>query len=202
MTVSMPNIFSSRTTFWKHKAGTFGSPEFKESRMKDKEKREPFYNQIEKYIVVAMFLVMTVIIAVNVFTRFIFNFTLSWGEQLARLLLVWISFAGISWAGKLNAHMRVTALSLAFKKNPKIFEAVYFLGDVVAAAYGIYMSCEIFKVMNLVRTQGQVLSALPAVPKWVMYLAGVLGMAGMSIRIIQRRAGELAAAGRKRREEA
>ncbi|MCC8025585.1 MAG: TRAP transporter small permease [Clostridium sp.] len=170
--------------------------------MKDKEKREPFYNQIEKYIVVAMFLVMTVIIAVNVFTRFIFNFTLSWGEQLARLLLVWISFAGISWAGKLNAHMRVTALSLAFKKNPKIFEAVYFLGDVVAAAYGIYMSCEIFKVMNLVRTQGQVLSALPAVPKWVMYLAGVLGMAGMSIRIIQRRAGELAAAGRKRREEA
>ncbi len=98
--------------------------------------------------------------------------------------------------------MRVTALSLAFKKNPKIFEAVYFLGDVVAAAYGIYMSCEIFKVMNLVRTQGQVLSALPAVPKWVMYLAGVLGMAGMSIRIIQRRAGELAAAGRKRREEA
>lgn len=67
-----------------------------------------------------MFLVMTVIIALNVVTRFVFNFTLSWGEQLARLLLVWTSFAGISWAGKINAHMRVTALSLAFKKNPKI----------------------------------------------------------------------------------
>lgn len=38
--------------------------------------------------------------------------------------------------------------------------------------------------------QGQVLSALPLVPKWIMYLAGVLGMAGMSIRIIQRRVGE------------
>ena len=59
--------------------------------MEQTEKKEPFYNQIEKYIIVCMFLVMTVIIALNVVTRFVFNFTLSWGEQLARLLLVWTS---------------------------------------------------------------------------------------------------------------
>lgn len=122
--------------------------------------------------------------------RFVFNFTLSWGEQLARLLLVWTSFAGISWAGMINAHMRVTALSLAFKKNPKIFEIIYLLGDIVAVIYGFYLSWQIFGVMILVKNQGQVLSALPLVPKWIMYLAGVLGMAGMSIRIIQRRVGE------------
>ena len=161
--------------------------------MEQTEKKEPFYNQIEKYIIVCMFLVMTVIIV----TRFVFNFTLSWGEQLARLLLVWTSFAGISWAGKINAHMRVTALSLAFKKNPKIFEAVYLAGDVIAAGYGIYMSYEIFQLMNLIRNQGQVLSALPFVPKWIMYLAGVLGMAGMSIRIIQRRVGEFMNTGKE-----
>ena len=83
--------------------------------MEENRKKVPFYNQIEKYMIVSMFLVMTVIIALNVVTRFVFNFTLSWGEQLARLLLVWTSFAGISWAGMINAHMRVTALSLAFK---------------------------------------------------------------------------------------
>ena len=51
----------------------------------EEKKKEPFYNKIEMYLIVAMFLVMTVIIAVNVVTRFVFNFTLSWGEQLARL---------------------------------------------------------------------------------------------------------------------
>ena len=158
--------------------------------MEENRKRVPFYNQIEKYMIVSMFLVMTVIIALNVVTRFVFNFTLSWGEQLARLLLVWTSFAGISWAGMINAHMRVTALSLAFKKNPKIFEIIYLLGDIVAVIYGFYLSWQIFGVMILVKNQGQVLSALPLVPKWIMYLAGVLGMAGMSIRIIQRRVGE------------
>lgn len=158
--------------------------------MEENRKKVPFYNQIEKYMIVSMFLVMTVIIALNVVTRFLFNFTLSWGEQLARLLLVWTSFAGISWAGMINAHMRVTALSLAFKKNPKIFEIIYLLGDIVAVIYGFYLSWQIFGVMILVKNQGQVLSALPLVPKWIMYLAGVLGMAGMSIRIIQRRVGE------------
>ena len=158
--------------------------------MEENRKKVPFYNQIEKYMIVSMFLVMTVIIALNVVTRFVFNFTLSWGEQLARLLLVWTSFAGISWAGMINAHMRVTALSLAFKKNPKIFELIYLLGDIVAVIYGFYLSWQIFGVMILVKNQGQVLSALPLVPKWIMYLAGVLGMAGMSIRIIQRRVGE------------
>ena len=158
--------------------------------MEENRKKVPFYNQIEKYMIVSMFLVMTVIIALNVVTRFVFNFTLSWGEQLARLLLVWTSFAGISWAGMINAHMRVTALSLAIKKNPKLFEIIYLLGDIVAVIYGFYLSWQIFGVMILVKNQGQVLSALPLVPKWIMYLAGVLGMAGMSIRIIQRRVGE------------
>ena len=158
--------------------------------MEENRKKVPFYNQIEKYMIVSMFLVMTVIIALNVVTRFVFNFTLSWGEQLARLLLVWTSFAGISWAGMINAHMHVTASSLMFKKNPKIFETIYFLGDIVAVIYGFYLSWQIFGVMMLVKNQGQVLSALPLVPKWIMYLAGVLGMAGMSIRIIQRRVGE------------
>lgn len=60
----------------------------------------------------------------------------------------------------------------------------------MAVIYGFYLSWQIFGVMMLVKNQGQVLSALPLVPKWIMYLAGVLGMAGMSIRIIQRRVGE------------
>ena len=47
--------------------------------MEENRKKVPFYNQIEKYMIVSMFLVMTVIIALNVVTRFVFNFTLSWG---------------------------------------------------------------------------------------------------------------------------
>ena len=71
----------------------------------------------------------------------------------------------------------------------------------MAACDGFYLSYEIFQLMSMVKAQGQVLSALPFVPKWIMYLAGVLGMAGMSIRIIQRRSRELIGKASNRKEE-
>jgi len=148
---------------------------------------QALHNQIERFIVIGLFILMTVITAMTVFTRFFFNFTLSWAEQMARVMLVWISFAGISWAGSINVHMRVTAVSLLAKKHPWIFEAFLVFGDIVTALYSFYLTYRIFLFMNMVRIQGQVMSAIPWMPKWIMYLAGVLGMLGLGLRIIQRR---------------
>lgn len=150
-------------------------------------KKERFYNNIERWVIVSFLIVMTVILTVNIITRFFFSYTFSWSEQLTRLMLVWISFAGISWAGKIDAHMRVTAISLALSKHKKLMDGVLFFGDMVAAAYGFYMSYKIFGIMVQVMNQGQVFSAMTFMPKWLMYLAGVLGMAGLGARILQRR---------------
>lgn len=147
-----------------------------------------FYNNIEKYIVIVLFIIMTAITGFNVISRFIFNFTLSWGEQLVRLMLVWISFAGISWAGAINAHMRVTAISLVTgKKHENVFQVILFIGDVITAIFAFWASYRICRFMIMIAQQDQRLSAMPWIPKWVMYLAGVLGMAGYGIRVIQKR---------------
>jgi len=146
-----------------------------------------FYNNIERYFIITLFICMTIITATTVVTRFCFNYTLSWAEQLSRFLLVWISFAGISWAGKIDVHMRVTAVSLLTKKHPEIFEVILLIGDFITLIYTLYLTYRIYLFMLMVKNQGQILSALPWIPKWVMYLAGVLGMAGLAIRIIQRR---------------
>ncbi len=145
------------------------------------------YNNIERYFIITLFICMTVITATTVITRFCFNYTLSWAEQMSRFLLVWISFAGISWAGKIDVHMRVTAVSLLTKKHPWIFEIFLLVGDFITFLYSLYLSYRIYLFMVMVKDQGQILSALPWIPKWVMYLAGVLGMAGLGVRIVQRR---------------
>lgn len=149
--------------------------------------KNAFYNQIERYVIITLFILMTIITAGTVITRFFFNFTLSWAEQMARVLLVWISFAGISWAGGINAHMRVTAISLLLKKYPKGFEYVLFFGDIVTVIYSFYLSYKIGVFMLMVKRQGQIMSAISWLPKWILYLAGVLGMIGLGLRIIQRR---------------
>ena len=43
------------------------------------------YNRIEEIIIIVLFILMTIITAMTVVTRFFFNFTLSWAEQFARL---------------------------------------------------------------------------------------------------------------------
>ncbi len=146
-----------------------------------------FYNNIERYFIIILFMGMTVITATTVLTRFCFNYTLSWAEQLSRFLLVWISFAGISWAGKIDVHMRVTAVSLLTKKHPWFFKVILLIGDFISVIYSLYLTYRIYLFMLMVKKQGQILSSLPWIPKWVMYLAGVLGMTGLAIRIIQRR---------------
>lgn len=83
--------------------------------------------------------------------------------------------------------MRVTAVSLLTKKHPEIFEVILLIGDFITLIYTLYLTYRIYLFMLMVKNQGQILSALPWIPKWVMYLAGVLGMAGLAIRIIQRR---------------
>lgn len=83
--------------------------------------------------------------------------------------------------------MKVTAISLATKKYPELFGIIYLVGDLIAACYGFFLAFRIGKFMVMVMKQGQVLSAIPWIPKWLMYLAGVLGMCGMGIRILQRR---------------
>lgn len=103
------------------------------------DKKEPFYNQIEKWVIIILMIVMLVLLTITIVTRFLFSYTTSWTEQMTRLMLVWISFAGISWAGMLDVHMKVTAVSLLTKKNPQVFEYILIIGDLVATIYCFYL---------------------------------------------------------------
>ena len=47
---------------------------------------------------------MTAVVAANVFCRFILNFSLSWGDELAQVLMVWMTFLGAAVGMRDKAH--------------------------------------------------------------------------------------------------
>jgi TRAP-type C4-dicarboxylate transport system permease small subunit len=152
-------------------------------------KRQPFYDKIETAIIAVMFTIMVIVTAFSVFSRYFFHYTFSWAEQFTRLLFVWVSFAGISLAGKLGAHMRVSALTIFLgEKKGKI---LLFAGDALAIFVSLYISYKIAGVMLTTIQRRQHFSAMSWCPVWVMYLAGPLGMLGFCARVIQGRIGEL-----------
>lgn len=162
-----------------------------------KAKKRPWYDEIERTIIIVLFIVMTMILFVNVVTRYIFSFTFSWAEQAARILFVWMTFAGVSLAGMSSAHLQVTVVNMVL--GEKRGKYVFWFGDMVVVIFSLFLSYKIGTVMMRVKATNQVFPSIPWLPAWPLYLSGVLGMLGFAVRIIQRRVREVREL--KRKEE-
>ncbi len=154
--------------------------------------KAPFHDNIEINVIIVLFTLMLAITAFTVASRYLFSFTFSWAEQLTRIMFVWITFAGISWAGKLGVHMRVSAVASIL--GARLGRRLILFGDAVTVFFGFYMAYKIFMILHVVYTKGQIFATVPWIPVWVMYLAGVLGMTGLSLRVIQSRYRDMRAA--------
>lgn len=148
-------------------------------------KKIRWYDKIEKSIIIILFGIMLLILFVNVITRFVFSYTATWTEQAARILFVWMTFAGVSLAGMSNAHLQVTVVDMVL--GEKRGRYVFWLGDVIVVVFSLFLAYKIAMVMLKVMSTGQVFPAITWLPSWTLYLSGVLGMLGFSVRIIQRR---------------
>ncbi len=145
--------------------------------------KTPFYDKIEVTLIILLFAFMVIISGFTVFSRYFLSFTFSWAEQITRVMFVWLTFAGISWAGLLGHHMRVNLLSKFLGKNGRY---LMWIGDFITVVFGLYMAYKIYGILMTNYRREQVFSAMPWMPVWIMYLAGVLGMIGLAVRTIQR----------------
>lgn len=55
----------------------------------------------------ALMIVMLVVVAAQVWYRFVLNDPLTWSEEMARYLFVWISFLGSAVGVRLNIHLGI-----------------------------------------------------------------------------------------------
>jgi TRAP-type C4-dicarboxylate transport system permease small subunit len=65
-------------------------------------------NGISRAVLVSMGTVMSVVILVQVFLRYVVKASLPWSEELARYLMVWIGMLGASLAMHQGRHVGVT----------------------------------------------------------------------------------------------
>lgn len=161
--------------------------------------KTPWYNKIEMAIIVVLFSCMTLITFGSVVSRYCFSFTFSWAEQLTRVMFVGITFAGISLAGLRGAHMRVSAITLLI--GEKRGKYVFWFGDLVSIAFGLFIAYKMSMVTRNTIANHQVFTSMTWMPVWVMYISGVMGMLGFSIRTAQRMIGEIRANKKQKAEE-
>lgn len=94
----------------------------------------------------AGFLALVVIVVlVGVVARYILNISLPWSEEVARLLLVWLTFLGAAAATAQRSHIRVDTIYARFTgRRRKIIEAASILLSLLTLVLLIWASRGLF----------------------------------------------------------
>jgi TRAP-type C4-dicarboxylate transport system permease small subunit len=138
---------------------------------------------LEKWLVTVFLSVMSVVVTLQVIMRYVFNSSLSWSEELARYLAIWLIYIGVSYAAKESRHVSVTIIELFISRKKftyltVIANCVFFLFSLVLLYFGTIL---------LLRTarMGQITPAL-MLPMWVVYASAPVGFALTAFRLLQR----------------
>jgi len=94
----------------------------------------------------AGFLALVVIVVlVGVVARYVLNISLPWSEEVARLLLVWLTFLGAATATAQRSHIRVDTIYARFTgRRRKIIEATSILLSLLTLVLLIWASRGLF----------------------------------------------------------
>ncbi len=116
-------------------------------------------------------LVMVVVVAAQVFCRYVLNHSLFWSEELARYLLVWLTFLGATVAYHRRVHPSVDMLQA--RMGPRAARAMT-IGAYLAALF-FFGVLTVYGMQFAHFVRAQISPALQS-PKWTVML--VLPLSG------------------------
>ena len=141
-----------------------------------------FYNKFEEIFLVVLLIIMVILIFVQVVMRYVFNSSLSWSEELARILFIWVSWIGISLGQKKGEHIKITMVTDKLKGNAKTI--MLLVADICTIAILAVLCVKGLEVVSQTMGLG---AAMPATgcPKWLVYSAVPVSCFLMAVRVIK-----------------
>ena len=139
-------------------------------------------NNFEEFVVVPLVAVMATVIIVQVFCRYVLKESLSWSEELARYLMVWVTFVGASIGVKRGAHVGVEMLVANLPKNVQVI--VKYLGLIISIIFCVVVFVASIGLIQRLIMNNQISPAM-RIPMWWAYAAVPAGAFLMTVRFIQ-----------------
>jgi TRAP-type C4-dicarboxylate transport system permease small subunit len=137
---------------------------------------------IEKIIIVAVTSLMIAMLTLQVVSRYAFNRSISWGEELSIFAMVWLAYFGASYAVRQRRHIRITILTDAIspkaKKMVEIACNFFFLAFDLFLVYGTWN-------MTVLSYQTNQVAAASGMPRWIAIAGMPLAFALLAVRLVQ-----------------
>lgn len=135
---------------------------------------------IEKYVTALLFAVMCAVIIIQIVFRFI-SWDVSWCEELARYLFVWIIYLAASKAVKDGKHLTVDILPIFLKERAQIYLNIFSTLATVAFFIALLYAGSLILPNMIARPQYSPANGINMV---IPYLAPTVGTVLMILRAI------------------
>jgi TRAP-type transport system small permease protein len=133
------------------------------------ENRPSFWKRISIAEVLSVLLLslLVLVVGATVFFRYVLNIGIEWGDEVARIMFVWIVFLGAYLAFKRKSHAEVTFLSKKIPRGLRKYHALL-VGLLEVAFMLVIMWYGFIQVQDTAKF-GQVTAGL-GVPMWWFYV--------------------------------
>ena len=145
-------------------------------------------NSLEETLMVVSLILMTIIMGIQVFSRYVLGASPSWSEELTRYLFVWAGFLSVSYCTKRCISIKIEQFVAMFPKRGKaVFKLVNHTFELIFFFYLIP-----FAVKYLISAveSGQVSPACH-IPMYYVQAAPLVSFVLVAIRIMPRWYAEL-----------
>lgn len=136
-------------------------------------------DKFAELLLVLLFTTMLVVGGMQVFNRFLLNYSLSWSEELQKFAFIWLVFIAIPVAYRRHAHLRVDGLISKFPSNFRLGMA--WAIQLLWLALGVFLMTLTWKLMQIAKFQ--VSAGLGISMAWV-YSGMVVGGAYLVLSVL------------------
>ena len=140
-----------------------------------------FVNKIVAAFAIVLLVILIFACVLQVFFRVVLHNSLSWSEELARYMYVWVTWVGVSYSVRNGSHLRITMLRDRLPLKGR--QGLEILVTIVWIAFGLFVMYMGIEAVTMIATYGQRSSAL-RIPMQFCYLSIPVGMGLMILRLI------------------
>ena len=150
--------------------------------MKEKKLLRKFLNEFEIYLGAVLFVAMTILLFIQVVTRYVFNHAFTWTEEISTIMFVWMIYLGVVGAVLRRKHLRIDAFveSRSFRTK----KILLIVSNIIFAVFCLYL---IFPIMSIVMNFAKrgAVTPLMKIPNAISYGMLPVCFALTLIRLIQ-----------------
>lgn len=138
-----------------------------------------YWDKFEEWFILFALAIMGIVLTMQVFARYVMNYSLIWSEELARYIFVWITFIGAGYGIKNGVHIK---MELFYNKFPSVVQKLVTIITNIIAIF--CFSCVIPYGIKFTISQQNIASSAMGIPMNYVFAAVPIGCSIIVIKLL------------------